>query len=285
MDNDSRFPSTSPNNNSEWSLFSHGLSICERLGGTVTKTSAQFAKSVVVPRGKQGRSFEAEPGRAGMGEWARMAPTHSDLFTQPFSSATSDLLRAYLDELYHWNDRTNLTRVPKEDAWERHVVEPLSQLAGLPWVGTAADLGSGGGIPGIPMAIANSGLHLKLVESNQRKAGFLMHLVGLLSLPNVEVVAQRAESLGKKDGWQATCDGVVARAAGPAIDVAGWAVPLLAPGGFVVILTHATRAIADDIGQALVAERDLRVRVEPERLIVGPSSLIDALGGTIAPSS
>ncbi len=95
-----------------------------------------------------------------------------------------------------------------------------------------ADLGSGAGVPGIPLAIARPQTRVSLVEGNGRKCSFLEAAVSSLSLANVEVVKARAET------WRAgigVCDLVTARALAPLDVVAEYAAPLLRLGGALVV--------------------------------------------------
>jgi 16S rRNA (guanine527-N7)-methyltransferase len=104
-------------------------------------------------------------------------------------------LLAYLDLLQRWNRAYNLTAV--RDPREMVVRHLLDSLAMHPFVadGTLADLGTGPGLPGIPLAIAKPGLRVTLVESNGKKARFLREAVRTLGLANAEVAESRIEAL------------------------------------------------------------------------------------------
>ncbi|HEV1997549.1 MAG TPA: 16S rRNA (guanine(527)-N(7))-methyltransferase RsmG, partial [Candidatus Dormibacteraeota bacterium] len=110
----------------------------------------------------------------------------------------------------------NLTafRDPTE-AWEKLVLESMLVLDAYDWQGDerVADVGSGGGLPGIPLKIALPGLRMTLVESDQKKAAFLRDAVETLELANVTVEARRAEELGRDPQHRAGYDVVVTRAA------------------------------------------------------------------------
>lgn len=113
--------------------------------------------------------------------------------------------------------------------WERHVLDSLRGLDCLPpTVRELADLGSGGGLPGIPLAIALPRAHVTLLEGRSRKAAFLEHVVLSLGLANVSVQAERVEraSLAVE-----ACTG---RAVGSAERTWQLARPLLAEGGRLV---------------------------------------------------
>ena len=139
----------------------------------------------------------------------------------------------HLDELDRWNRRINLTTVPRDRAWERHVVESLALLeaSGLHEGAACADLGSGGGIPGVIVAIVRPDVAVTLIEADRRKAGFLVHVCGLLELGNVTVAARRAEAMGADPVHRGRYDAVLSRAAAPPALLCTLSMPLLAPGG------------------------------------------------------
>ena len=105
----------------------------------------------------------------------------------------------YLARLLAMNERMNLTSITDaSSAWERHALDALSlvpHLADVPAGGRLVDIGSGGGIPGIPLAIARPDLHVALIESTQKKAWFLSNVSQALGLTHVRVHADRAEKL------------------------------------------------------------------------------------------
>jgi 16S rRNA (guanine527-N7)-methyltransferase len=114
-----------------------------------------------------------------------------------------------------------------------HLADALAGLE-VKWVREAAslvDLGSGAGVPGIPLAIARPEMHATLVEGNGRKCDFMRAVADELRLSNVTVVHARAETWS--DGL-ATTDVVTARALAPLDVVAEYAAPLLRVGGALV---------------------------------------------------
>jgi len=131
---------------------------------------------------------------------------------------------------------------------DRHLVESLalrSFIAGP----DAADIGSGGGLPGVPLAIALPDISFTLIESRRKRVSFLRHVAALLPLPNVQVAHGRAEMLDLKPF--AT---VLARAVAPPAELLAIASPLVAPGGRLVLLTGADKgreivALAQDYRQ------------------------------------
>src|SRR3569833_1245300 len=95
-----------------------------------------------------------------------------------------DQFNRYLDLILKWNARTNLTSVRKRDEIiDRHFIECILCARILPAdVGTLLDLGSGAGLPGIPIAICRPDLHVTLAESQNKKAAFLNEAVRTLRI-------------------------------------------------------------------------------------------------------
>lgn len=103
--------------------------------------------------------------------------------------------------------------------------------------GLVVDLGSGGGVPGLILALAWPDSRVILLEASERRTSFLVTAADQLGLapPRVEVVRERAEIAGRQDRWRSTADLVVARAFGPPAVVAECGAPLLASGGRLIV--------------------------------------------------
>jgi 16S rRNA (guanine527-N7)-methyltransferase len=114
-------------------------------------------------------------------------------------------LESYLAILARWNSRVNLTGFDlgqfSDAALDRLVGEPLRAVPLVPeGVKTWFDLGSGGGSPAIPLKIARPGIDLHLVESRSRKAAFLREAVWVIGARRIEVLCDRVESMGTRQG-------------------------------------------------------------------------------------
>ncbi len=143
----------------------------------------------------------------------------------------ADLSR-YLDRVTAANARMNLTRITDRPTAEvQHVGDALTLLPLLP-AGPAklADVGSGPGVPGLPLAIVRPDLRVVLIESTQKKAAFLTETVAGLGLLNVTVRAERVEDVGRGDDRE-TFHVAVARAVATLDWLAEWLLPLVKVGG------------------------------------------------------
>jgi len=119
-----------------------------------------------------------------------------------------------------------------------HVLDSLSCFLHEPLcrAGRLADVGSGGGLPGIPIKIMRPDLATTLVESTGKKARFLQHAVDVLSLRGVEVANTRVEDLGRTRAHRGAYDVVTCRAVARLSVVAEYCVPLLEPGGCAIAM-------------------------------------------------
>jgi len=134
-------------------------------------------------------------------------------------------LLTLLEELRHWNLRTNLTAITDpEQMITHHLLDSLAISPDL--TGTrVADVGTGAGFPGLPLAVANPQRHFTLIDSNAKKLRFVSHAAGLLALSNVTTLHARAESLRP----EAPFETVTARALAPLPKLLEAVAPLCGP--------------------------------------------------------
>jgi 16S rRNA (guanine527-N7)-methyltransferase len=142
-------------------------------------------------------------------------------------------LDQFLTLLARWNRVYNLTGIRnRRELIERHLVESLA-LRPLLRGDRIADVGTGAGLPGVPLAIVERERAFTLIESRAKRVRFLRHVVGELGLANVEVAHSRAEHL--------TCDRpfatVLARAVAPPPELLAICRHLTAPGSILLLLT------------------------------------------------
>ena len=125
--------------------------------------------------------------------------------------------------------------------WERHLLNSAA-IASLVSVGArVVDVGSGAGLPGIPLALARPDLIVTLLEPLARRVAFLTECVRRLGLERVTVVRGRAEE-GPIRRQLGGADVVTARAVAPLDKLAGWCLPLLRPGGLLLAMKGSTAA-------------------------------------------
>jgi 16S rRNA (guanine527-N7)-methyltransferase len=131
-------------------------------------------------------------------------------------------IQQYIGILLDWNDKVNLTAIrdPLEILY-RHFCESMFAGISVPIeAGRLADVGSGGGFPGLPLKILRPGLHVFLIESNIKKATFLAEVIRELGLKDAQVIVRRYEELGEEI---APLDYVCSRALGEFPKFLDWA--------------------------------------------------------------
>lgn len=157
-----------------------------------------------------------------------------------FEDGDLDRLERYLDLLFEANRRFNLTRIVEPaEAWMRHIFDSLTLL---PWVMESGakrllDVGSGGGLPGIPLATVLPDVQVTLLETTRKKANFLGETAAALGLGNVRVENGRAETLAHdRDAHREQYDIVTSRAVGRLPTLLEWTVPFVRVGGLVLAI-------------------------------------------------
>ena len=142
-------------------------------------------------------------------------------------------LVAYLELVSKWNRVHNLTAVREpEQMVVLHVLDSLSVLSDVGDAATVLDVGSGAGLPGIPIAIAKPGARVTLLDSSHKKCAFLEQARIDLALANAKVACDRVEQWRPAERF----DIIVSRAFSDLADFVGQAHHLLAPGGRLIAM-------------------------------------------------
>jgi 16S rRNA (guanine527-N7)-methyltransferase len=150
------------------------------------------------------------------------------------SPSQQSILALYERELMDWNTRFNLTAIrDPEEVHIKHFLDSLTCLLAMrdTPLGRLIDIGTGAGFPGIPLKIMLPRVQLTLVESVGKKAEFCRHVVNILDLQGVEVIQQRAETIGQDPAHRQRYDWAVARAVAILPVLAEYLLPLVRVGG------------------------------------------------------
>ena len=168
----------------------------------------------------------------------------------------------YYNAIHKWQSQVHLISANDNDRLiSRHFLDSLTIFKSCVIdIGTQiADVGTGAGLPGIPMAIARPDLHLSLVESNRKKASFLGYVVRELNLlSRVTVHHVRAESLHQTHKRQFKI--VASRAVASAANIIRIALPLVAPNGLLVL--YKGLEIERELDEAEIALKELGGRID-----------------------
>jgi 16S rRNA (guanine527-N7)-methyltransferase len=154
---------------------------------------------------------------------ARIATLLEPFLEQPLPPSRLNQISIYIDLLENWNARINLTAIRQEEEivtrhfgeslfMARHLFPPSVARASSPAISDSAqttpvnpphvlDIGSGAGFPAVPLKLWAPHIHLTLIESNHKKAAFLREVARTLTLTDVNVIADRVETLAARPGF------------------------------------------------------------------------------------
>ena len=184
--------------------------------------------------------------------------------------AAASMVR-YLDHFYSWNDYAGFTSIDRRDGVRLHLLDSLSIAPELAAARSITDLGSGGGMPGIPLAISLPDARVTLVESKRRRCSFLREAIRQLDL-QARVTVEERDATQLAPGVPP--DAVIARAFLPPAELLALASTLLRTDGLLIIMAGGRRPDWADIAHPAFELLHDRSLVLPEssddrRIVVG----------------
>ena len=186
-------------------------------------------------------------------------------------SVMLDTLQLYRDEIKTANERMNLVSFASDEELEiRYFADSLACLRFVPpGPVRCIDVGSGAGLPGIPVKIKRPEIDMTLLESVRKKADFLKDVIGKLGLEGIEVVRERAEVLGHDPAHRERYDAAISRATARFAVTLEYTLPLVKVGGCAVIFQGASVPDMDGLANAFDLLGGKVADVEPYRLEEG----------------
>lgn len=185
--------------------------------------------------------------------------THAALVEAGFAvDATAHArLERFVESLLEATTRINLTAIrAPDDAWRRHVCDSLALLPLLDALGprSVVDVGTGGGVPGVPLACARPAVRFTLVDSTQKKVAAVRRICESIGLKNVEFLAERAETAAHHPRHRERHDAATARAVARTAILLEWLAGFVRVGGEVWIPKMAADAPREITDASRVAE-------------------------------
>ena len=194
-----------------------------------------------------------------------------------YGSDNTDKLVRYMQRILEINENINLTAVREEDEFlEKHIVDSLAcndyeefQRAKL-----VVDMGTGGGFPGIPLAITNPDKNFILVDSLNKRLKVIGQVAEEIGINNIELIHMRAEDMGHNIKYREKVDVCVSRAVASLDILSEWCLPLVKKGGY--FIPYKGESAKDEIASADAAIKVLGGNVEK---IENPSEDKNAISG------
>ncbi|MDR3186530.1 MAG: 16S rRNA (guanine(527)-N(7))-methyltransferase RsmG [Christensenellaceae bacterium] len=184
----------------------------------------------------------------------------SKLSTENLSDAQIQSFVEFFKLIKEKEGKINLTAITNDsEIVEKHFLDSISASRLIKTGGTLLDIGSGGGFPGIPLAIIRTDLNVVLLDSVAKKTDFTNFVICSLSIKNARVITARAEEIAHSELRQ-TFDYVVARAFAPLCQLVEIAIPFLKKGGKLIAYkgNNVEKEIADASGAIKLLDCEIR---------------------------
>ncbi|MFM8771288.1 MAG: 16S rRNA (guanine(527)-N(7))-methyltransferase RsmG [Candidatus Kapaibacterium sp.] len=186
--------------------------------------------------------------------------------------AQVDALQRYHDELIYWNAKVNMiSRKDEQNVWDRHILHSLTILkyVSIKQKARVLDVGTGGGLPGIPIKIARPDLKMLLVDSIRKKATMTAMFAQHTMLKDIDVRAARAEDLAAESHYKGSFDVVISRAVARTATLLDWVRPLIKPSAVCAFLKGGD--LDEEITEARALHKGVRIEVIPLEIFGVPS--------------
>ena len=177
----------------------------------------------------------------------------------------------YMEMLLEWNEKMNLTAITeKKEIILKHFIDSLTINKYIQGKGTVLDIGTGAGFPGIPLKIANPNIKFVLVDSLNKRIGFLEEVKKKLKLKDIDLVHGRAEDLGHMQEYRENAGAVVSRAVSNLSTLAEYMLPFAKVGGVCICMKGSN--ISEEIEDSKNALNVLGGKIEKIEKIILPNS-------------
>lgn len=150
-----------------------------------------------------------------------------------------DILKRYVEELKYWNEKVNMiSRKDEDNILKYHILHCLSiyKYVDVPRRAQCLDIGTGGGLPGIPIAIAGREVRMTMVDSIAKKIKMTSMFAQHTGIKGLEAITTRVEALASEKRNLKRFDCIFARAVTQTVDLMNWSVDLIKPNGKYVLL-------------------------------------------------
>ena len=189
--------------------------------------------------------------------WDRLIRDGIKEFGIQLDSSGIKKISLHAGELIQWNRKINLTAI--HDPFEMAVKHFIDSIAAAKYIkpdDSIIDIGSGGGFPGIPLAVIYPSLSVTLIDASRKKVSFLKHTIRTLKLKNISVYQTRAEEAGKDDRFKGSFDVVISRAVFTLKKLLSIALPLVSEKGIIIAMKGKKNNEHKELPEAMEQLRD-----------------------------
>ena len=175
--------------------------------------------------------------------------------------AKAEKMVAYLDRILEANEQVNLTAIrDREEGIRKHLIDSLSCLEAAGTPETAVDIGTGGGFPGVPLAIALPETRFTLIDSVEKKLRIVEEICNDLDINNIEIYHGRAEDLAREEDHRDYYDLCVSRAVANMQTLCELCLPFVKKGGR--LIAYKGPECVDEVKAAAKAMEELEGRLQ-----------------------
>jgi len=182
-----------------------------------------------------------------------------------------DALERYQKEIIYWNKKVNMiSRKDEDHIWDRHLLHALTLLkyCDIPKRARILDVGTGGGLPGIPIKIARPDVKMLLVDSIGKKASMTDMFAQHTMLKDITTLNARVETLAQDAHYRLAFDVIISRAVATTNTLISWISPLLKKNGYCAFLKGGD--LTAEIEEAMAHHSDLQVQEIPINMFGAP---------------
>lgn len=195
---------------------------------------------------------------------ARLLCAYLQELALPLDGDVQHRLLVFQQELLSWNRKFNLTAIrDPQQSVEKHLIDSLTVYPYLQGTERLLDLGSGAGLPAIPLKIARPKLQIVSLDAQEKKILFQRHVARRLGFQDFQAIHGRIEKLAEQPAHRHQYEVVIARALAPLHTLLDWAQPFVATGGRFIAMkgkggdTEQAELVARPHGFTLIAEHCL----------------------------
>lgn len=166
-------------------------------------------------------------------------------------SCKAEILLRYMNKVLEWNDKVNLTAVIDEQEFlMRHYIDSCSVMFLNEFKDSRSviDVGTGGGFPGVPLAILNPKKQFTLIDSLNKRVRIVREILHELEIENAEVIHARAEELGRDSVYREKFDVCVSRAVADLSVLSELCIPFIKEGGY--FISYKNKDSVEEINKA-----------------------------------